>query len=112
MQLQFTPDEFQVLADIFEERDDELRAEIAATGESTAKAALEKDRQLLNDLENRIIDRDLEFTPNELDAVIDVAARHERALLNMRAELTVPQRARLALLKHIRERLAETCAMF
>lgn len=114
MQLQFTSEEFQVLADLIEERDEALRVEIARTSDIDTRRTLEEERAVLNTLEDQILERDLHFTAEELDTLGNLVARYQQTFAQEGAlsAATDQQRRRLELLRQIRDRLAETCAMF
>jgi hypothetical protein len=114
MQLQFTSEELQVLADIIEERDEELRFELGCASDIAAKNAIEKSRNILNSIEDQIIEQNLHFNSEELDTLGEVVTRYQQSFVKEGKvlEANEQQRTRLELLKHIRDRLAETCAMF
>jgi hypothetical protein len=114
MQLQFTSEEFQVLADIIEEHDEKLRLELAGTENPEARSVLERDSRILNSIEDQIISREPRFAAEELEMLNDVVAQ-ELGALRKESEPSGPATSpskRLELLRHIRDRLAETCAMF
>lgn len=117
MQLLFTPEEFQVLADILEQYDRDLRDEIVGTENSAFKHSLEKKQQLLEELENRVIRKQLELSTDELDLLGEVLAHSDRELL-MEIARTDHREFRHALQKkegvvrQIHDKVVEVCAMF
>lgn len=116
MQLHFTTDEFQLLADVLMQRDRGLREEIARTDSRDFKRGLQQQLQLLNELEDKILGRDLQLGADELDFLAEVTNRSERELIGEIArtdhrELRNTLQRRAELLAQVRDKVTEACAM-
>jgi acyl-CoA reductase-like NAD-dependent aldehyde dehydrogenase len=117
MQLRFTPDEFQMLVDIVEERDEELRAAMRRAADSEQQLTLAARHDQLQALEDKIIARDLQLMTDELELLGDVVDQAQRtrtaewACTANRARKLVLQTEEEAL-KRIHDKIIETCAMF
>lgn len=117
MQLRFTPAEFQVLADILEECDEELRAAIRRAPDAQQQASLAARQRQLQALEDKIIARDLQLMTDDLELLGDIVTEGQRAR-SVELVHTADGSIKLALqneleaLQHIHDKVIETCAMF
>ncbi len=116
MQLHFSTDEFQVLADAMLHRDRELREQIVHADQREFQRKLQQQQQTLDELEDRILRKDLELGTDELDFLLEVIEHCERELIAEIAR-TDAREFRNALqrkadaLARIHDKVAEACAM-
>jgi hypothetical protein len=98
MQLQFTPDELKVLAEILE-----------------IQNSVGNDRGAVKryNLLDRVIVHDMRFTFDELEDLLDILADYERGLRQQSVQTTekVAETELLRLLQHLMEKVTEACAM-
>ncbi len=116
MQLWFTVDEYELLANLLMQRDRELREELARTDAREFKAGLQEELRMLNGLENRILRRDLQLGADELDFLAEVLNHCYRELVREiartdRREFKNFLQRRAELLGRVRDRVVEACAM-
>ncbi len=116
MQLRFNEDEFQLMAKLLTQRDRELREEIARTDNRDFKCRLRQDQELLDGLEDRILQKDLQLGADELDFLAELINHCERELVaeiarTSHREFRNALRQRAELLSQIGEKVTEACAM-
>lgn len=116
MQLHFNEDEFQLMAELLTQRDRELREEIARTDHRDFKRRLRQDQGLLDRLDKKILEKDLQLGADELDYLAEVINHCERELVAEIArtghrEFRNALRQRAELLSEIGEKVTEACAM-
>ncbi len=117
MLLQFTSDEVQLLTDVLEQRDRELRNQIIRTDDDGLRSRLEKVQRLLDELEHKLVRRQPELTTDELDLLGEVVDQCERGLT---AEIARAQdrefrqtlEEREHLLRPVHDKVVELCEMF
>ncbi|PSH03668.1 MAG: hypothetical protein CXZ00_10815 [Acidobacteria bacterium] len=80
MQVQFTADELQVLADVLAQHNRELTHEIARTDDRKFKIMLLKKLDVLTQLENQLVQGDVELSSEESDDLVEMLNQSERAL--------------------------------
>ena len=81
MQLHFTIDELQLVIDIFEQHSRQLLNEIARTENSQFKHTLLNKQRFLDELENKLIRKELQLSVDELDVLAAELAQCDRELL-------------------------------
>lgn len=116
MQLQFTSDELQLTVDLLEQRDHELRNEIVHTDHNDLKFRLNNEEKLLEELEDKLIGKNLQLSIDELDLLSSELSRCDRALIAEAARSTHLEFKRSlqekeTLLQHVRDKVIEACAM-
>ncbi len=99
MQLQFTPDELQVTVDVLEQLDRELRNQVPKVQDSDSKRRLENEEHQLDELEGKLIQRDLRLSIDELDLLATELSRCH----------SFPEKEKL--LQSVRDKVTEACAM-
>ncbi len=99
MQLQFSPDELQVMVDALEELDCELRRQVAQAQDDDSKWRLRNEEHQLDELEGKLIRRDLRLSIDELDLLATELGRCH----------SIPQKEML--LESVRDKVTEACAM-
>lgn len=116
MILHFLPDELQLMVDFFEERLRGLDDEIAHTERRNARITLEQEEKMVQEVEDKIMRRDLAFTADELEFLLDFlgsraqkmrtevyhtdAREYKQMLLN-----------RLEILERMHDKVTEACCM-
>jgi hypothetical protein len=116
MQLLLTVDELQVTVDVLEQRSRELMSEIARTERADFKYRLQNRQHFLDELENKLIRRDLQLSADELDVLATELSQCDRALILECAKTShrdfrdsLMQREHLLL--RVRDKVTEACAM-
>ncbi len=117
MYLQFTSEEFQLLADVLEQRGRELQYEIIRTDNDDRRHGLERVQRLLDELEHKLVQRGSEFTADELDLLGEIVDRYEHGLTAEIAragdrESRQVLEEREELLRPVHDKVVELCEMF
>ncbi len=117
MLLQFASDELQLLTDVLEQRDRELRNQIIATDDDNLRDRMERTQRLLEELEHKLVRRQPELTTAELDLLGEVVDQCERGLTAEIARVedrefrqTLEEREHM--LRPIHDKVVELCEMF
>jgi len=116
MQLQFTFEQLRLLFRILEQDCRQLRERISQTNEIDVKRLLNREEAAAEELLEKIISRQLQFSSDELDELAQVLRDHEQKL---RKELSqTPEgesreelKSRAAALERLLDRVVEACAM-
>jgi hypothetical protein len=116
MMLQLSPEELQLIVDLFEERLHGLEVEIARTERRNARITLEQEEKMVQEVEDRVMRRDLAFSADELEFLLDfVGSRAQQLRTELyhtdNREYRQNLRARLELLEHAHDRVTEACCM-
>lgn len=116
MQLYFSADEYELLANLLMQRDRELREELARTDAREFKGGLRQELQVLGGLENKILGKDLQLGADELDFLAEVMNHCYRELVREiartdRRDFRNLLQRRAELLGRVRDRVVEACAM-
>jgi hypothetical protein len=80
MQIDFTPNELQMLTDTLARHNGELRHEIARTDHREFKQMLEAKLEILTRLQAQLVRGEVQFSPEESDALREVLDQSENAL--------------------------------
>ncbi len=117
MLLQFTSDELQLLTDVLEQRDRELRNRIIGTDDDDLRHRLEKTQRLLEELEHKLVCGQPELTTDELDLLGEVVDQSERGLAAEIArvedrEFRQTLEKREHMLRPVHDKVVELCEMF
>jgi len=116
MQLQFTFDQLRLLFRILEQDCRELRDKISQTNDINLKHLLTSEEVAEEDLLEKVITRQLQFSSDELDEIADLLRKHDQQLRNARTETTEGTREqelnnRIAALERLLDKVVEACAM-
>lgn len=117
MDLQFTSDEFQLLTDVLEQRDRELRHEIVRTDNDEVRHRLETVQRLLDEVEHKLVRREPELTADELDLLGEIVDQCQRGLTAEIARTEDRESRRVLLnreelLRPVHDKVVELCEMF
>jgi DNA gyrase/topoisomerase IV subunit A len=117
MQLRFSPAEFQLLVDVVEESDEELRSTLEHSHDAEQQRVLSARLRQLQALEDKIIARDLQLMSDELELLAEIVNGAQRARAVELARTPEGRRQAALLnegeaLQHIHDKVVETCAMF
>ena len=113
MQLRFTLEERQLLADILEQLDFTLRSASSQTGDEPSMP--DKQVMAVEDLLDQVIDGSFEFGCDELDKLVEILSEHNRKLADeLRnagdgANEALQQKRRV--LQSVLDKVIEACAM-
>lgn len=116
MQLQLLLEERQLIIDVVERRNCQLKGELARTGRREYEKALKAEQQYLEDIETKLVRNLLEFSADELDTLAAELGQYERELLfeiartesrDLRRSLQHKERT----LQRVRDKVTEACAM-
>lgn len=115
MQVQFTPNELQVLTDTLARHNSELIHEIARTDHREFRHSLQKKLELLMGLQGQLLRGELQFGAEERDALAEVLDQSESALYFEIARTDHRQFKRmleknLELLERVHGKITEACA--
>lgn len=116
MILQLSPEELQLLVDLFEDRLRGLDDEIARTDRRNARITLEQEEKMVQEVEDKVMRRDLTFTTDELEFLLDFLGSRTQKL---RAEIYHTDareykqmlRARQQVLERVHDKVTEACCM-
>ena len=115
MQLQLTPNELQLAVDVLEQRSRELMRQIAESQPGDRKQALENRLRPLDELENRLIERRLDLSADELDTLAAELGQCDREFLTQLAPTKSNDSEHLLererSLQRARDKILEACAM-
>ena len=116
MQLLLTLDELQLTVDVLEQRNAELRNEIVKTEHSEFKHRLQNEQQFLDELENKLIRRELDLDSDELDVLAEELKHCDRALIEEcvrtnHRDFRKALEQRQEMLQRVRDKVTEACAM-
>jgi hypothetical protein len=117
MHLQFTSDEFQLLTDVLEQRDRELRHQIIRTDNDDLRHSLERMQGLLDEVEHKVVRREPDLSAGELDILGEVVDQCERGLqaeiaLTVDSEFRCLLQKKEELLRPVHDKVVELCEMF
>ncbi len=110
MQLNFSSDEYAILAEALAHRDREFREEITRTDNRDFRRALRLRQEALDELENKIVRKDVDFQAGELDLLAEVIDHCDRELTTEiirtdRRDFRDTLRRRAELLGHVRDKV-------
>jgi hypothetical protein len=116
MMLHFSADELQLMVDFFEERLRGLDDEIAHTERRNARITLEQEEKMVQEVEDKIMRRDLAFTADELEFLLDFLGSRTQKL---RSEIYHTDGReykqmllnRLETLERMHDKVTEACCM-
>jgi hypothetical protein len=116
MILQLVPEELQLLVDLFEERLRGLDYEIARTDRRNARITLEQEEKIVQQVEDKVMRRDLTFTADELEFLMDFLGNRAQKL---RVEISHTDnraykqmlRQRQEVLERTQDKVTEACCM-
>jgi hypothetical protein len=116
MQLRLSPAELQLTVDLLEQRSRELVQELARTERSDFKARLQNEQRFLDELENRLIRKDLQLSADELDVLATELSQCDRALIEEcvktnHRDFKESVEVRQEVLQRVRDKVVEACAM-
>lgn len=116
MILHFSADELQLMVDFFEEQLRGLDDEIAHTERRNARITLEQEEKMVQEVEDKIMRRDLAFTADELEFLLDFLGSRTQKL---RSEIYHTDGReykqvllnRLETLERMHDKVTEACCM-
>jgi hypothetical protein len=115
MQLLFTFEQLRLLFRILEQDCRELREKISQMNDIDVKRLLNSEEAAEEEILEKIISRQLQFTSDELDELAQVLHDHHQKLRNELAQasedLKQELRNRTAALERLLDKVVETCAM-
>jgi len=116
MQLLFTFEQLRLLFRILEQDCRDLRERISQTNNIDVKRLLNSEEAAEEEILEKIISRQLQFTSDELDELAQVLHDHHQKLSNelaqaSEADLKQELRNRTAALERLLDKVVEACAM-
>ena len=116
MILQLSPEELQLLVDLFEDRLRGLDDEIARTDRRNARITLEQEEKTVQEVEDKVMRRDLTFTTDELEFLLDFLGSRAQKLRTEiyhtdSREYKQMLRVRQQVLERIHDKVTEACCM-
>jgi len=116
MILQFTPEELQMMVDLFEERLRGLDDEIAHTDRRNTRVVLEQQEKMLQEVEDKVMRHDVAFTADELEFLLDyIGERVQKLRMEIyrtdAREFKQVLRTRQEVLERIHDKITEACCM-
>ncbi len=117
MLLQFTADELQLLTDVLEQRDRNLRNQIISTDDDEHRNRLEKTQWLLDEVQHKIVRRNPVLNADELDLLGEIVDQCERGLTAeigraQDCEFRQALESREHQLRPLHDKVVELCEMF
>ena len=114
MILQLSPEELQLLVDLFEDRLSGLDDEIARTDCRNARITLEQEEKMVQEVEDKVMQRDLTFTTDELEFLLDflgIRAQKLRTEIYHTDSREYKQmlRTRQQVLERVHDKVTEVC---
>lgn len=116
MQLQFTFDQLRLLFRILEQDCRQLRDKISQTNDVDLKRLLHGEEAAEEELLDKVIARQLQFSSDELDELAEVLRNHDRQLRKEISETSDEARKqeltnRCVALEQFLDKVVEACAM-